>query len=180
MLEQWHAQGLEYSLSVNLSPSHFLNARFIHDLESALADASSQIRSRLILEILETTTLDNTEKVIDRLAQCRALGVQLSLDDFGTGYSSLDYFRRLNVDEIKVDRSFVSEMLDSRDDQLIVSAIIGLSHNFGRRVVAEGIENREVQERLVAMGCEIAQGFFYTPPLPLAEALAWAEEYSAQ
>jgi diguanylate cyclase (GGDEF)-like protein len=178
MLQQWSTEGLPYSLSINLSPSHFLSERFVTDLERALAGKESNLRSRLTLEILETTTLDNTEKVIDHLAQCRALGVQLSLDDFGTGYSSLDYFRRLHVDEIKVDRSFVSEMLESPDDELIVSAIIGLSHNFGRRVVAEGIETLEVQERLIELGCEVAQGFYYTRPVPRQEALDWARNFA--
>jgi diguanylate cyclase (GGDEF)-like protein len=178
MLDQWSDQGLPYCLSINLSPSHFLSERFIPDLKSALAGRDSQLRSRLVLEILETTALDSTEKVIANLAACRALGVQISLDDFGTGYSSLDYFRRLNVDEIKVDRSFVSDMLTNQDDELIVGAIIGLSHNFGRRVVAEGIETLEVQERLLAMGCEVGQGFYDTRPVPRQEALAWARSFS--
>ncbi|TGN39804.1 sensor domain-containing phosphodiesterase [Marinobacter confluentis] len=178
MLDQWALDGLPYSLSINLSPSHFLSDRFMADLESALAGKDPQLKSRLILEILETTTLDNTEKVIANLAGCKALGVQISLDDFGTGYSSLDYFRRLNVDEIKVDRSFVSEMLESPDDELIVGAIIGLSHNFGRRIVAEGIETQAVQDRLMVMGCEIGQGFYYTRPIPRKEALEWAATFS--
>ncbi|HKK55564.1 GGDEF and EAL domain-containing protein [Marinobacter sp.] len=179
MLDQWFRQGLPYSLSINLSPSHFLSGAFMSDLESALAGRDDALKSRLVLEILETTTLDNTEKVIANLAECRALGVQISLDDFGTGYSSLDYFRRLNVDEIKVDRSFVSEMLDNPDDELIVGAIIGLSHNFGRRIVAEGIETREIQDRLIAMGCEVGQGFYYTRPIPHEQAMEWAARFSA-
>jgi diguanylate cyclase (GGDEF)-like protein len=180
MLDQWSREGLPYSLSINLSPSHFLSERFMADLESALAGKGSAMRSRLVLEILETTTLDNTEKVIANLTACQALGVQISLDDFGTGYSSLDYFRRLNVDEIKVDRSFVTEMLDNPDDELIVGAIIGLSHNFGRRIVAEGIETREVQDRLIAMGCEVGQGFYYTRPIPHQQALEWAANFSSE
>lgn len=178
MLDQWCRQGLPYSLNINLSPSHFLSGRFMSDLKSALAGRDKAFKSRLVLEILETTTLDNAETVIANLAECRALGVQISLDDFGTGYSSLDYFRRLDVDEIKVDRSFVSEMLDNPDDELIVGAIIGLSHNFGRRIVAEGIETREIQDRLIAMGCELGQGFYYTRPIPHKEAIEWAERFS--
>jgi EAL domain-containing protein (putative c-di-GMP-specific phosphodiesterase class I) len=82
------------------------------------------------------------------------------------------------VDEIKVDRSFVSDMLDNPEDELIVSAIIGLSHNFGRAVVAEGIETREVQNRLINMGCDVAQGFYYTRPIPRQQALEWAAAFS--
>jgi diguanylate cyclase (GGDEF)-like protein len=180
MLEQWSREELPYSLSINLSPSHFLSNRFIADLEQALAGTDTVLRSRLVLEILETTALDNTERVIANLSACRALGVKISLDDFGTGYSSLDYFRRLHVDEIKVDRTFVSDMLEKPDDALIVGAIIGLSHNFGRRIVAEGIETLEVQDRLIAMGCEVGQGFYYTRPVPRQQALAWAEKFSSR
>jgi len=88
--------------------------------------------------------------------------------------------RGAEVDEIKVDRSFVSEMLDNPDDELIVGAIIGLSHNFGRRIVAEGIETREVQDRLIAMGCEVGQGFYYTRPIPRQQALEWAANFSPE
>ncbi|MCG7200714.1 EAL domain-containing protein [Marinobacter pelagius] len=178
-LKTWQEEGLDYSLSINLSPSHFISDDFVADLKSALAGCEASIRSRLILELLETTALDETDRVISLLTECRAQGVLVSLDDFGTGYSSLDYFRRLPTDEIKIDRSFVTDMLEDGEDELIVSAIIGLSKNFNKRIVAEGIENQETQDRMLEMGCRLVQGYFYTKPLPAAEALEWAREFHA-
>ena len=132
------------------------------------------------IELLETTALNDSERITAILLECRAIGVQVSLDDFGTGYSSLDHFRRLPAQEIKIDRSFVSDMLTNADDEMIVKSIISLAKNFGRRVVAEGIESQEIQDRLIAMGCEQAQGFFYTRPIPASEALAWADAYQRE
>jgi len=179
-LKAWQTQGLRYSLSINLSPSHFLGQSFEEDLGAALESCEEALRSQLVLELLETTALDDADTVIDRLSACRTLGVDISLDDFGTGYSSLDYFRRLPAQEIKIDRSFVTNMLDNTDNELIVGAIIGLCKNFRRRVVAEGIEDDATQKRLAEMGCYLAQGFYFTKPLPAQAALEWAEAFNKQ
>lgn len=173
-LRDFHSRNLPYSISVNLSPSHFLGPGFREDLEQALSDCPAEIRSRLILEVLETTALDDTDRVLEHLAFCRELGVDVSLDDFGTGYSSLDLFRRLTAQEIKVDRSFVTDMLTNPDSEMIVSAIVSLSKSFRRRLVAEGIESAEAEAKLIELGCELGQGFFYSKPMPLAPALEWA------
>ncbi|MDO6441802.1 GGDEF and EAL domain-containing protein [Marinobacter sp. 2_MG-2023] len=170
-------QGLPYTLSVNLSPSHFLSQEFGDDLAAALEGCPKELRARLILEILETTAMDDTETVLKNLTACRELGVDVSLDDFGTGYSSLDYFRRLPAQEIKIDRSFVMDMLNDADDSMIVSAIVSLSKSFERRLVAEGIESAEVERKLIELGCDIGQGFFYSKPVPLPEALHWAANF---
>jgi diguanylate cyclase (GGDEF)-like protein len=176
-LQHWKQLGLPYSLSINLSPTHLLSDGFVEDLQAALQDCDPDVRSRLIIELLETTALDDPGKIMGILLKCRDLGVQVSLDDFGTGYSSLDHFRRLPAQEIKIDRSFVSDMLTNADDEMIVKSIISLSKNFKRRVVAEGIETQAMQDKLIDMDCEQAQGFFYTKPLPAIAALAWAEAY---
>ena len=176
-LQHWKQLGLPYSLSINLSPTHLLSDGFVEDLQAALQDCDPGVRSRLIIELLETTALEDSGKIMGTLLKCRDLGVQVSLDDFGTGYSSLDHFRRLPAQEIKIDRSFVSDMLTNADDEMIVKSIISLSKNFKRRVVAEGIETQAMQDKLIDMGCEQAQGFFYTKPLPAIAALAWAEAY---
>ena len=176
-LQQWKQLGLPYSLSINLSPTHLLSDGFVEDLQAALQDCDPNVRSHLIIELLETTALNDSGKIMGILLKCRNLGVQVSLDDFGTGYSSLDHFRRLPAQEIKIDRSFVSDMLTNADDEMIVKSIIGLSKNFNRRVVAEGIETQAMQDKLIDMGCEQAQGFFYSKPLPADAALAWAEAY---
>lgn len=177
-LHEFAQQGLHYTLSINLSPSHFLGPDFRDDLAKALADCSSAIRSRLILEILETTALDDTQRVMENLKACRELGVDISLDDFGTGYSSLDLFRRLPAKEIKIDRSFVMDMLENTDNHMIVNAIISLSRSFKRRIVAEGIESIDVETKLMELGCEIGQGFVYSRPLPLDQAMAWASKFT--
>jgi diguanylate cyclase (GGDEF)-like protein len=176
-LQRWARAGLPYTLSINLSPTHFLGSTFVQDLRQALQDCDADLRSRLVIELLETTALDDAHKIIETLLECRELGVEVSLDDFGTGYSSLDHFRRLPAQEIKIDRSFVADMLDDPEDEMIVKSIIALSRNFNRRVIAEGIENRETQEKLIAMGCNLGQGFFYSRPLQEAHALAWAQQF---
>ncbi|MDX1800188.1 MAG: EAL domain-containing protein [Marinobacter sp.] len=176
-LRRFEANGLNYSVSVNLSPSHFLGEHFLDDLRDSLKGSSAALRSRLILEILETTALDDAQSVIDILAACRRIGVEVSLDDFGTGYSSLDYFRKLPADEIKIDRSFVTDMLGDSDDDLIVRAIISLCENFHRRTVAEGIETEALEARLIELGCEVGQGYYYSKPLPLEAAIDWADRY---
>lgn len=176
-LQHWKQLGLPYSLSINLSPTHLLSDRFVADLQAALQGCDPDVRSSLIIELLETTALNDSGRIMGILLKCRNLGVQVSLDDFGTGYSSLDHFRRLPAQEIKIDRSFVSDMLTNADDEMIVKSIISLSKNFKRRVVAEGIETQAMQDKLIDMGCEQAQGFFYSKPLPADAALAWAEAY---
>jgi len=177
VLKNFHQKQLPYTLSVNLSPSHFLGTGFRDDLAQALDGCPGDIRSHLILEILETTALDDTNRVFEILGTCRELGVDISLDDFGTGYSSLDLFRRLAAQEIKIDRSFVFDMLDNPDSDMIVSAIISLSKSFRRRLVAEGIESAAVESKLVELGCDLGQGFFYSKPLPLEQALQWAQRF---
>ncbi|WP_227520507.1 GGDEF domain-containing protein [Marinobacter sp. LV10R510-11A] len=172
-LMEFAQQDLQYTLSINLSPSHFLSQQFRNDLSDALSDCPRELRSHLILEILETTAMDDTETVLKNLEACRELGVDVPLDDFGTGYSSLDYLRRLPAQEIKIDRSFVMDMLNDTDDAMIVS----LSKSFKRRLVAEGIESADVESKLIALGCDLGQGFFYSKPLPLSEALLWAANF---
>ncbi|KMQ72849.1 sensor domain-containing phosphodiesterase [Marinobacter subterrani] len=178
LLQDFEQKGLPYTLSVNLSPSHFLGPGFHNDLARALADCSGAVRARLILEILETTALDDTDRVLQNLRACDELGVDISLDDFGTGYSSLDLFRRLTAQEIKIDRSFVMDMLENTDSAMIVSAIISLTKSFRRRLVAEGIESAAVEAKLMELGCDLGQGFFYSKPLPLGQALEWAKNFS--
>ena len=179
-LHRLDAESLNYTISVNLSPSHFLSPTFCGDLWSALQDCPPHIRERLVLELLETTALDDSDRVIETLQACRELGVRISLDDFGTGYSSLDYFRRLPAHEIKIDRSFVKDMLDNVDDEMIINAIISLAKSFRRGIVAEGIEDAATQTRLIEMGCEYGQGFFYSRPLPAGAALEWARAFRWQ
>lgn len=170
-------RGLDYGLSINLSPHHFLSTGFLDDLKTCLQGCTTEVRTKLTLEILETTVLDNANSAIETAEACRRMGVRLSMDDFGTGYSSLNYFRKLPVDEVKIDRSFISDMLSEPDDTLIVATIISLSHQFQREVVAEGIENEALANKLRELGCGIGQGYHYSKPRPLKDILAWATDF---
>jgi EAL domain-containing protein (putative c-di-GMP-specific phosphodiesterase class I) len=135
------------------------------------------ITSRLELEILETAALEDLDKVKSLINECKALGVSTALDDFGTGYSSMTYFRRLPVDTVKIDQSFVRDMLDDADDLAIVQGILGLTKAFGKTSVAEGVELTEQLAVLQSMGCHIAQGYAIGRPMPEQEFLRWIENY---
>jgi len=112
------------------------------------------------------------------LAALSEVGVRLSIDDFGTGYSSLSHLKRLPIREIKIDRSFVMHMLDDPNDSMIVRATVDLGRNLGLQVVAEGVEDRATLEQLAVMGCDLAQGYHISVPLPAAEATRWVEEHA--
>lgn len=170
--------GLPYTLSINLSPSHFLSEHFPDDITGMLNECPHEVRDRLIIEILETTALDDTTTVMKNLSVCRNTGLCISLDDFGTGYSSLNYFRTLPAQEVKIDRTFVGDLIGNQDNSMIVEAILRLSQSFQRRTVAEGVETAEQEQRLLELGCDVGQGYRYSPPLPLAEALDWANNFN--
>ena len=110
------------------------------------------------------------------LARLRSMGVSISIDDFGTGYSSLAYLKRLPVDELKIDKSFVSNMASDRSDAAIVRSTIGLAHDLGLTVVAEGVEDQATWDLLTEAGCDLTQGYFVSRPVPAAELGAWLEE----
>lgn len=174
----WHQQGLKIEISVNISAYHLLWPGFISHLETVLAK-HPQITSRhLQLEILESTALDDLSAVNRTVKTCHdALGIGAALDDFGTGYSSLTHLRHLPVDTVKIDRSFVRDMLDDPDDFAIVESVIGLSQAFGNQVVAEGVETQEQGLALLLLNCYIAQGFAIAKPMPAREIVNWISHY---
>ncbi len=175
---EWHSQGLQIEVSVNISGYHLLWTGFISQLEATLASNSNVASRYLQLEILESTALDDLSAVYRVVKTCRdGLGVTTALDDFGTGYSSLTHLRQLPVDSVKIDRSFVRDMLDDPDDYAIVESVIGLSQAFRREVVAEGVENPEQGSMLLLMGCQLAQGYVIAKPMPAAEITGWIENY---
>jgi EAL domain-containing protein (putative c-di-GMP-specific phosphodiesterase class I) len=126
---------------------------------------------------LETAALEDLDKVKRLINECRALGVGFALDDFGTGYSSMTYFRRLPVDTVKIDQSFVRDMLDNADDLAIVQGILGLTKAFAKTSVAEGVELIEQLAVLQSMGCHMAQGYAIGYPMPEQEFLRWLEDF---
>jgi len=159
-------------ISVNLSGRQFLQTDLVEQIEQTLNDHDLDGQS-LKLEITESIAMNDVESTIALLMRLKSLNLQLSIDDFGTGYSSLSYLHRFPTDTIKVDRSFVSRMGDEAEDAHIVQTIIMLGHNLGMMIVAEGVETVEQLNRLRALKCEYAQGYFFSKPIPsnLAEDL---------
>lgn len=134
-------------------------------------------RHHLELEVLETTALDELDAVADVIRECAAMGIGFALDDFGTGYSSLTYLKRLPAQVLKVDQSFVRDMLDDPEDRAIVEGVLGLARAFGRRAVAEGAETPAHCKLLVQVGCDLAQGYGIARPMPSAQVQAWVASW---
>ncbi|HEX8104628.1 MAG TPA: EAL domain-containing protein [Solirubrobacteraceae bacterium] len=171
----WLDAGLDLSVAVNLSARCLIDRGLVDDVADALG-AASLPPDRLTLEITESMIMADPDRAREVLERLRAMGVGLSLDDFGTGYSSLAYLKRLPLDELKIDRSFVSGMDADPADAAIVGSTVGLAHSLGLRVVAEGVEGERVWDQLVALGCDAAQGFFLSRALPPAELARWLAE----
>jgi len=170
--KEWRKSGIELVVSVNVGRRNMLDLNFPDDLAAALETHGAD-PSWLELEVTESTMLDDpfrAKLVFERLA---AMGVRISIDDYGTGYSSLAYLRDLPVSEIKIDRSFVLNMTSRADDEMIVRSTIDLGRNLGLRVVAEGVETEEAWNRLAELGCDVAQGYLLTRPVPPEELTKW-------
>ncbi|MGZ4461316.1 MAG: EAL domain-containing protein [Gaiellaceae bacterium] len=176
-LRRWDEQGLELTVSVNLATRNLIDSSFPDDVAEAL-ERHSVPPARLELEITESTVLDDPGRTLAVLERLDAMGVKLSVDDFGTGYSSLSYLRRLPVSEIKIDRSFVMRMADDAGDEAIVRSTIELGRNLGLNVVAEGVESEEAWKRLNELGCDFAQGFWLSKPMPADDVASWFAGHS--
>jgi diguanylate cyclase (GGDEF)-like protein len=175
---EWRSMGFDLSIAVNVSVHSLLDVEFPDTISHLLAETKLEPEA-VTLEITESTILD-PKRTTDALARLAALGVKLSVDDFGTGYSSLTYLQRLPVHEVKVDRSFVMTMGTNESDAAIVKSIIDLGHNLGLRVVAEGVEDRVAWDRLARQGCDIAQGYFMSKPIPAEAFTQWLQEWEPQ
>ena len=155
-------------ISVNLSSKQFSQPNLIDQIKQTLNE--SQLDPHCLqLEITESVVMENAEAAATMLTQLRALGVELSIDDFGTGYSSLSYLHRFPINTLKIDRSFISQM-HSTENAEIVHTIITLARSLEMDVVAEGVETGEQLAQLRALGCDYAQGFYFSRPLPAADA----------
>lgn len=176
-IDEWRAAGLDIPISVNIGARQLQQADFMPRLLSLLAAHPEVQPCCLELEILETSTLEDVARASDVMRACRAIGVRFALDDFGTGYSSLVYLKRLPVDMLKIDQSFVRDMIDNPEDLAIIEATIGLATAFRRRVIAEGLETVAHGERLLSLGCELAQGYGIARPMPASELPVWAANW---
>jgi diguanylate cyclase (GGDEF)-like protein/PAS domain S-box-containing protein len=172
---RWREAGVALSVAVNLS-TRTLHDPNLPEVISALLRKHGIAPEQLRLEVTESVIMYDPERVLGVLARLTRMGVRFSIDDFGTGYSSLGYLRRLPVDELKIDKSFVLEMTADENDALIVRSTIDLAHNLGLRVVAEGIENLETYTRLAQLGCDMAQGFYLARPMPAAALEVWLQQ----
>ncbi|MFF3236094.1 putative bifunctional diguanylate cyclase/phosphodiesterase [Micromonospora sp. NPDC002931] len=161
----WARDGLDVPISVNLSARSLLDPRLPAEIAEALRRHEVP-PDRLVLEITETVVMSELEVIDEVLTTLRSMGVQLAVDDFGTGFSSLAFLTRVAVDELKVDRSFVIRMADSPEAAAIVRTTVGLAHELGLRVVAEGVETAEQRSALAELGCTAAQGYHFFKPMP--------------
>lgn len=152
-------------VAVNLSPLQFGSDRLVEIVGEALA-ASGLKPNRLQLEVTEGLVIRDVERTFRQLEALRALGIQVLIDDFGVGYSSLSYFQRFRFDKVKIDKSFVDDVLDNRPAKAIIAAVVGLGQALGMGIVAEGVETADQMEVLAAMGCTHLQGYLFSPPLP--------------
>ena len=175
-LADWRERGVvgpEVTVSVNVSIRQIDDASFVEDVRAALAEAGLPPAS-LVLEITESTLIQHPELVRGVLGALIELGVGVQLDDFGTGYSSLTVLHDFQGDTLKVDRAFVATMTDRPESQTIVRSIVGLAHNLGLKVIAEGIEREDQRAALSALGCELGQGFHLGRPMDAGQLEAWA------
>jgi diguanylate cyclase (GGDEF)-like protein/PAS domain S-box-containing protein len=170
----WRDQGLQVQVSVNVGAAQLLAPGFFDTLQAVLATCPGLAPGALELEVLETAAIEDVAHAMQVLQRCHALGVHFALDDFGTGYSSLTYLRKLPVDTLKVDQSFVRNMLSDPADCGIVEGVLRMAHAMGLQVVAEGVETAEHCAALAAMGCELAQGYGIARPMAPESLPAWA------
>ncbi|WP_260291524.1 PAS-domain containing protein [Sedimenticola hydrogenitrophicus] len=177
-LAAWHKIECmqELSISVNLSARQLIDETFIDQVDDILTQTG--IHPHLLeLEITESVAMENPVATVETLLELKALGVKLSIDDFGTGYSSLAYLKLLPIDRLKLDRAFVMDIETDPNDAAICTATIGLAHNLGLEVIAEGVESRAQSDYLSALDCDYMQGYYFSPPLTSGDAAAFATTY---
>jgi predicted signal transduction protein with EAL and GGDEF domain len=169
-LKQWHQDiaTRDLTLAVNVSAKQFRKKDFVDQVRRVLVETGAK-PSHLKLELTESTVLENVEDTIAKMRELKLLGISFSMDDFGTGYSSLQYLKRLPLDQIKIDQSFVRDIATDPNDAAIVQTIIAMTEALGLNVIAEGVETKEQQEFLEQRGCHTFQGYYFGRPVPLSQ-----------
>ncbi|TVQ40872.1 MAG: EAL domain-containing protein [Wenzhouxiangella sp.] len=176
-ITSWRAAGLELPVSLNIDPLQLNQPDFIDNLASTIRRYPSVQAGDVELEVLETSALDDAVSMVEIIEAAGQLGVSFSLDDFGTGYSSLSYLKRLPVTTLKIDRSFVHDMLHDPDDLAILQGIISLAQTFRHAVIAEGVETEAHGEMLLQLGCRLGQGYAIARPMPAEEVPDWLNRW---
>jgi len=165
---QWSEAGItDCTVAVNIAAPHFAESRLLDDVQQTLAKTGLR-PGMLTIELTESLMMDDTEEMLSMLEQLRTLGIRTALDDFGTGFSSLAYLKRMRLNELKIDRSFIAGIPDDTDSSAIVRAVLAMSRSLGFEVVAEGVENEEQLEFLREFDCDVYQGFLCSQPIPAA------------
>ncbi len=178
-MHAWRGMDIDVAISVNISPYHLEQANFVAQLKAFLDSYPDLPKQRLQIEILESAALEDIQHLTTLISECQSLGVDFALDDFGTGYSSLTYLKRLPATTLKVDQSFIRDMLHDSDDMSIVDGVIGLAQAFRREVVAEGVETIEHGVMLLQLGCDHAQGYGIARPMPADRYPEWLNTWQS-
>lgn len=173
----WQKEGLDITLAVNLSARDLIDIELPNKLKEILTK-HGLLANSLSLEITESSIMDDPARALETVERLAQMGISLSIDDFGTGYSSLAYLKRLPVNELKIDKSFVINLEHNQNDATIVKSTIELGHNLGLKVVAEGIENKQSWDILKSMGCDYGQGYFMSKPMNANKMLEWVKNWS--
>ena len=173
----WQTAGFKMPVSVNISAYHLQQPDFVRQLSQLLEKHQDVRPADLELEVLETSALEDVKQISVIMKEASQLGVGFALDDFGTGYSSLTYLKRLPAGLLKIDRSFVCDLLVDEEDKALVEGVIRLAAAFQRQVIAEGVETQAHGDLLLKLGCELAQGYGIARPLPAAELIAWKKRW---
>jgi len=176
-VQRWHCSGLDIDLSINISALQLQQADFTEYFLSLLAHYPKIKADKIILEVLETSALEDMLHVSQIIQSCSEKGIKFALDDFGTGYSSLTYLKRLPVAQLKIDQTFVFDMLDDPENLAILEGVYGLGNAFHHQIIAEGVETIEHGEMLIHLGIELAQGYAIAHPLPAADVPQWIENW---
>lgn len=177
-LKEWHKQGFnELRMAINVSPRQFLLSDVALDVETVLRDVGLEAKY-VELELTESLILDDPEKIIIMLNKLKELGVKLSIDDFGTGYSSLSYLSRFPLDVLKIDKSFINQLMVDEKGLAITQAIIAIAHSLKLEVIAEGVENAEQLDILRRLGCKYVQGYYFGKPVSAKDTLVFLKDYN--
>jgi EAL domain-containing protein (putative c-di-GMP-specific phosphodiesterase class I) len=176
-LLEWRNAGIDLNISVNIAARQLLQQGFVRRLRTLIEDYEENVANHLVIEIVETTALEDVTLVSNTIRQCREFNIRFAIDDFGTGFSSLTHLKHLQVDELKIDKSFVQSMLRNPEDLAIVSGVIGLSGSFKHEVIAEGVETIDQILILMDLGCHIMQGYGIARPMPASQVFSWFREF---